>query len=553
MGRLKRLFSVTLSVILVISSAAVGANAALSIKQSQARPVQIEIFHTNDVHGAAEQVITGGQLTTIGYARAKTYIDAQQADMKLLLDAGDVLQGYPFVTVQKGDSAARLIKAMGYDAIAPGNHDFDYGIARLEELTSQYSLPFIAANVYRGTSRVFKPYVVKESNGVRVGVFGLSTPETAYKTTPSNVAGITFGSSAKVFQDAQSIVRQLRTIEQADVVIALTHLGSEDWAQPSSVQLANNVQGIDVIIDGHSHSQIDTLVNGTYIASTGAYFATLGHMSITVGTDKKLTVTDELIRPESFENIVPDKQILDICASVRASMAAEMEKIVGYTPVLLDGGRVNVRGKSTNLGRLVTGAMLDESGAEIAIANGGSIRDSIQAGSITKEDLVRVLPYANVTMKVGMTGAQIRSTLNAAMIDQTGGFPQFYGMTVRAYPVTRINASGSEYKAYEVDSITVGGVPLDDNKLYEVAINDYMYSGGDAYTECGKAAVLGEYRTLSDTFIDYISRVDVAQAAGDDTLIFVDGPSAQAATATAAPAVTTSQTAPVRLALASAA
>ena len=480
----------------------------------------IRIFHTNDIHGAAQEVRNkDGALTNLGFARMRTYIDAQEADLKLLVDAGDVLHGLPFATVTRGEGMARLVAQMGYDALAPGNHDFDYGVPRLIELRDRYELPVFAANLTKDGRPIFPESTVWKAGGVRVGLFALATPETPSKTSPKNVEGYDFGDSERVFEIARAEVQRLRKEERADVVIALTHLGSEDWAQPSSVRLAQEVPDIDLIIDGHSHSALEHFsVDGVAIASAGESLQNLGAVTVTLRGREITGIQTELLGAQEFEQVEPDPEIAELLEALDAENRPLLDEVVSNAPETLDGEREHVRGESTNLGRAVTEAMRLETGADAAIINGGSLRASIPAGPVTRGQLIGVMPFGNYALVVDATGAEIREALDAAMVVGAGSFPQFSGIQVRAVPVQARTKDGVDVLRYQAVEISIGGRPLEDDRVYTVAINDYMFEGGDEYEAITEGRTAREYGALDELLIRYMEQPDALERIGGATL-----------------------------------
>ncbi len=240
------------------------------------------IYHTNDVHGYMFEARDGdGKLTHIGYDRLKAMVDADPSPHKLLLDAGDVLHGQSFATAKDGELAAIVLGMMGYDALATGNHDFDYGRERLLELADRYRLRFLSANVVSDEGYILPPYLIRSWGDLRVGIFGLATPETRTSTNPVNVAGLTIRDPIEA---SRKMVRRLKN-ERVDLIVALTHMGSEAYCNPSSLTIAEQVPGIDVILDGHSHSTLATRVKRSdsseaLVASTGAFFENVGKVMI---------------------------------------------------------------------------------------------------------------------------------------------------------------------------------------------------------------------------------------------------------------------------------
>ncbi len=476
-------------------------------------PKTLAIFHTNDIHGYAAEGRDGeGKLMRAGYPRLKTMADEAAADYKLLLDAGDMLHGQPLATARRGEAVAMLLGPMGYDALAVGNHEFDYGLERLLELRKKYRLPFVAANVrYKKNGRlVFPPYMVKNFKSLRVGIFGLSSPETPVSTSPANVAELTFSDGEEMAKDAREAVRQLKEVEKVDLALALTHLGTEPFIQYGAEWLAEQVPGIDFIIDGHSHSEVRGLkAGGAVIASTGAFFRNVGGIE----RDDEGQVSARLFPAAELEKFAPDPEIESLLEKAEKTMAKDLAVVVGRTPFELEGERAAVRNGGTNLGRLITAAMMRYAGANAALFNSGSIRASIPAGEVTRGKLLEVLPYGNYAVTVKLSGAELRKVLAQSLkMAGGGGFLQFAGLKIAARPLKA---------GYEIRSIEIGGRPLSDRAEYVVAINDFMNAGGDGY-DLLKKTPLGEYETVEEMLLKYIAETpadELARVARTENLI----------------------------------
>lgn len=491
----------------------------------------IRVFHTNDVHSRyAAAASDSGQLEQFGYAKIRTLIDSKSsgADRVLVFDAGDVFHGQPFATLNRGESIARLMNAVGYDAMVAGNHDFNYGAQRTMELSGIAGVKLLGANVKNNNGKLalgFSPYTVYDVKGIKVGVFGVSTPETAYKTNPKNVEGIKFTSP---ILEAREVVKTLRETEKADVVICLSHLGIDpDSGNNTSTALAQEVDGIDLIIDGHSHSapELYQPVNNTVITSTGEYTQYLGQVDIRVSPDKAVTVTPSPIKAadynaDSFPGNTGVQKMID---QIKAEQAPLLEKVVSSTPIKLDGEREQVRTGETNLSRLITSAMLDETGADVALTNGGGIRASIDAGDITVGDVQTVLPFGNYIVTVKVTGKALREAIEhglpgqvSGQLEQLGSCAQFAGLEVTYNPGA---AQGSR-----IVSITHNGTALDDAREYLVATNDFMAIGGDDYTML-KQPVVNEFSALDEAVISYLNRVGRAgiEKSNSETRVTIAG------------------------------
>ncbi|GHT02631.1 metallophosphatase [Synergistales bacterium] len=489
-----------------------GVFAALAfITQAFAAP-ELVIYHTNDVHGYVfHEIGNDGKPTRWGYDYFKALVDADKTPNKLLLDAGDVLHGQAFATARRGELVARVLSMVGYDALAAGNHDYDYGWRRLAELRDEYRLRFVAANVTAkdGGDRVLAPYAIREFPNLKVGVFGLSTPETVTTTDPRNVSELSFGGAADVIEIAHQTVKYLTETEKTDLVIAVTHMGSEAYCEPSSQTIASSVPGIDLIVDGHSHSEIKSgiKIGNTLIVSTGSYFSNVGRVEARK-TESGYEFTASLLPASESASLTPNPETAAALNALKAELEQELSVVVMKNPINLNGQRSDVRSGSTNLGRMLAAALVAGTGADVALINGGSIRDSLPAGDVTKGMFLTVMPYGNYVFTVEMTGADILAALNHGLSKPgAGAFPQFYGMTVTARKTTQKLADGTDADSFAADEVKIGGKPLDMGAKYKVATVDFLYSGGDGYTWFGKYAY-EEFGTLEDMFRAYLTGAD---------------------------------------------
>lgn len=478
-------------------------NEDISNEAELASNKEIVLFHTNDTHSRVD-----------AFPKMKSYVNGF-AGNSLLLDAGDTFHGQSFATLENGSSIAKILNAMGYAAMVPGNHDFNYGQDILRTLGDEANLPLLAVNVKKNGVVAYDDVVIKEVNGVKVGILGIATPETAYKTNPLNVVGLDFGTKASIIADAQATVDALKT-QGANVIVALSHLGIDPTSDVKATDIAEAVTGIDVMIDGHSHSTLDkyeefNVAHKTKITSTGNYLESFGEVRISL--DNENNVLD--VKPGNVltKNLTEeDAEIKGLIDGIKKGQEPILNEIVGETPIDLDGVRENVRSGHTNLGRLITSAMLDETGADIAITNGGGIRDSIKAGQITKGNVIAVLPFGNYIVTKNVTGQDIIDALNATMAKLNGGFPHFAGMNV----LTEEYIDEAGKTRWRVVSIEVNGSPIDAEKMYTLATNDFMAAGGDNYTMFGNYPTLNEYSALDEALIKYISKV------GAEGIIAVD-------------------------------
>lgn len=489
--------------LLLVACEVSGTVAVMQINEGYVeRAKEITIFHTNDVHSRVDN-----------YSKVKAYIN--NYNNKLLVDAGDTFHGQSIATLEFGSSIAKILKAMGYSAMVPGNHDFNYGQDRLKELGEESGVKILAANIKKNGATKYDEYTIEEVDGVKIGVFGIATPETAYKTNPNNVTGLDFGTKDSIIKDAENMVAKLEE-EGADVVIALSHLGIDSDSTVKSTDIAKAVDGIDLIIDGHSHSILEDYSefnnsNETKIASTGEYLNGLGQVTISI--DENLQVENIDLKTVDTNTLVEeDAEISSLIDSIREGQEDILNEVVGSTPIKLEGSRELVRSGHTNLGRLITSAMLNETGADIAITNGGGIRDSIEAGDITKDSIIKVLPFGNYIVTKKVKGSDIVAALEHGMVEGSGSFAHFAGITVE----TKKESDEEGVIRRKVLSVKINGEDLDLNKEYVLATNDFMAVGGDGYTMFSEYPTLNEYSALDESLIKYIEKV------GSEGIIDID-------------------------------
>ena len=464
----------------------------------EAGDIEITILHTNDSHGRVK-----ADSSIIGIDTIAAIKDSIQNS--LLVDAGDTLHGLPFATLNRGADIVRLMKLAGYDLMTPGNHDFNYGYERLLELADlaadgENGFNIISANVLKDGEPILLANDIKEVNGVKIGFFGLTTEETTYKTNPNNVIGLEFSDPIAV---AREQVDSLKS-QGADIIIALAHVGTDESSEVQSTMIAEQVKGIDVIIDGHSHSKYENgyeAGNGTLIVSTGEYEANLGKLVLAIDNDTKeiKAKVATLISKSDALNYTPDSEVSEAIKAIDEEQGEELSVVVGNNLVELNGERENVRREETNLANLITDAMLYETGADIAITNGGGIRASIDVDEITRGEIITVLPFGNFIVTKYLTGAQIKEVLEhgvRAYPETLGGFTQVGGLN---FVFDDTKPAGER-----VIKITVNGKNIDMNKKYLVATNDFLAAGGDDYPCFGDVKTENEFIALDEALASYI-------------------------------------------------
>jgi len=484
---MKKVLSLVLVVLLILSSFSF-------VFAEDAETVKITVIHTNDTHS---RLI--GTNTEIGFAKIATLIkEAKEANPNtLVLDAGDTLHGMPIVNISKGENAIKVLEAAGYDYMTLGNHDFNYGKERLFELRDMSQVGMLSANIVDENGEyIFTPYVIEEVGDVKVGIYGLSTPDTVILTNPNNVVGLVFKDPIEV---SKEMVEELE--DKTDVIIALAHLGLDESSTLTSKALAQEVEGIDLIIDGHSHSMLEAgqLENNTLIVQTKNYGQNLGYIDIEILEGEVTGITARLLAAADTADVVPDPDLQKIIEDIEAANAEVFNEVIATTGVYLDGVRENVRTKETNLGNLSADAARAATGADIAFVNGGGIREDIPVGDITKGKIAAIFPFGNTIEVKKITGADLKAMLEWSVSDYPaakGAFLQVSGLEFTFDPAKEIGS--------KVVEILVGGEAFDEAKEYTVAINDFMSTGGDGYAMLADYDVLAIYGTYEEIIIDYL-------------------------------------------------
>lgn len=532
MKHMKKLLSLLLVLCLVLSLSCT-AFAAGAEKPLDGKTV---ILHSNDVHGAIDLYAA--------MAALKADYEAQGAEV-ILADAGDYSQGTVYVSVNKGADAVTMMNATGYDVVTLGNHEFDYGYAQLVENMKAAKFQVLCADVLGADGKtIYDANTIIEKGGVKIGFFGLETPEAQTKANPKLIQGLKFlaGADGKELYDcAAAQVADLKA-KGADLVVCLAHLGVDESSEPyTSYDLAKNVQDIDFIIDGHSHTVMTAGPNGEAIQSTGTAFANIG--VITIDNATKKIVGNELKAIWHTEKNADGKSVTVVDYKTRDEKVAAAAKAIidpidkaygekfAVSEVALNGTKApnGNRDSETNLGDLITDAMLWKVLADaeitvakenvVAITNGGGIRASIGVGDVTKKDINTVLPFGNTLAVVYVKGSELLEALEASTYctpESIGGFPQAAGLTftVKTYEEYDANPEpypkSTYYGPKSIQRVTidnVNGKDFDPEATYAVITNNFVAGGGDTYYAF--AAATNQFDTglpLDEVVMEYITK-----------------------------------------------
>ena len=514
---MRKFLSVLLAMAMVLSLSVTSFAADTDSEAKAEMAGKTVILHTNDVHGAIE-----------GYA----YITALKADYEakgaevILVDAGDYSQGEVYVSDTKGLDAVEMMNVTGYDVVTLGNHEFDYGYAQLKENMTKADFKILCANVYGedGTPIFDANYTYTTKSGVKIGFFGMETPEAQTKANPALIKGLKFDTDLKAVAE-----KQLEALKDDDVVIALSHLGVDDSSKPyTSYDLYNAAKGIDFIIDGHSHSVMTKGKNGEPIQSTGTKFANIGVIVIDDATKK--IESNSLY--EIKDDTAKDAAVAAAAQKIIDRIDKEYGAVFAKSKVELNGAKApnGNRDGETNNGDLITDAMLwkvmqNKEGLTVnedhvvAITNGGGIRAAIKVGDVTKKDIKTVLPFGNTIEVIYVTGTELLEALEASTFcvpESIGGFPQVSGIsyTISTGAVYDANAetypASTYYGPKSINRVTINsinGKEFKANDTYAVVTNNFCAEGGDTYYAF--AAATSKFDTgvtLDMAVMDYITK-----------------------------------------------
>lgn len=515
---MRKFLSVLLAMAMVLSLTVTSFAADTAADAKAEMAGKTVILHTNDVHGAVE-----------GYAyiaQLKADYEAKGAEV-ILVDAGDYSQGTSYVSSTKGADAVTMMNAAGYDVVTLGNHEFDYGYAQLKENMSKAKFKVVCADVFNedGTPIFDANYTYTTKSGVKVGFFGMETPETQTKANPTKIKGLTFATNDAFTKAAAD---QVEALKDADVVICLAHLGVDGESKPyRSTDLYAAVKGIDFIVDGHSHTVMTKGEKGEPIQSTGTAFANIGVIVIDDATKK--IESNSLF--EIKEDTAKDATVAAAAQKIIDRIDKEYGAVFAKSEVVLNGAKApnGNRDSETNNGDLITDAMVwkilqdkesltVDADHVVAVTNGGGIRKAINPGDVTKKNINEVLPFGNTVVTIYITGAELLEALEASTYctpDAIGGFPQVSGINYTISTAVAYDANAETYPAstyYGPKSInrvtinSVNGKEFKADDTYAVITNDFCGGGGDTYYAF--AAATAKFDTgipLDEVVMEYIT------------------------------------------------
>ena len=508
--------------------------------------IEAVIIHTNDVHGRILE-----EKGVIGDAKAAAVIEEERSKVEntIVVDAGDAFQGLPISNSTKGEDRANIMNQVGYDAMAVGNHEFDFGMDQAIKYKETLNFPLLSANTYVNGARVFEASTIVDKTPTVVGdefvVIGVTTPETAIKTHPKNIEDVTF---ADPITEVNKVIDEVEARALADNrvynnYIILAHLGVDattpvEWRGSTLAEALSQNSKLAgkrvIVIDGHSHTvQSATYGDNVTYNQTGSYLNNIGKVTL---KSEQLLGEASLISAADTASVTPDALITELVNEIKVKYEAENAQVVIENNLVeLNGERSNVRVRETNLGNAVTDAIYayGQTGfsnkTSLAVTNGGGLRATIAKDQpVTKGDIIAVLPFGNIISQITVTGQQIQDMFTkslssalqtdketgkfildengAPLFEASGGFLQISGATVFYDPtlpvkerVLLIGILNPETGEYD---------DLDLEKTYYLATNDFLAAGGDGYTMLGGAREEGP--SMDSVFADYLKTADLS-------------------------------------------
>lgn len=461
--------------------------------------VDLTVLHVNDTHGyilpyteksVSKKAPVGGAAYLANMIRKEI---SKNPDGTLLLSAGDMFQGTPVSNLFRGQPVVEGMNYLRFDAMAVGNHEFDWGMDIFQQLLTSSDFPYLSANIKDTNGQYLpgvKPYIIVKRKSVKIAIIGLTTPEVFFSTKPGNMGLVNVYRPEEVLPE---LIRKSRE-EGAVVIMVLSHLGLD-----ADVELARRVSGIHVIVGGHSHTALKrpVVVGDTIIVQAGCYGLYLGVLQLKIdqATGKVLQFTEdrELKKVLAGPDKLYDTAVAGIVKRYNDQIKEEFARVIGETSLDL---KRNSRGES-NIGNLICDAMRDKTNTDVAFMNSGGIRADIPKGMITLEQVFTLLPFDNVLVTMNLTGKYILDILeHNAKLER--GILQVSGMKIR-YDL-------SEPVGLRVKEVYIREKPLDREKTYSVTTIDFLAVGGDAFStfKAGKNILYGT--PLRDLFASYLKK-----------------------------------------------
>jgi 2',3'-cyclic-nucleotide 2'-phosphodiesterase/3'-nucleotidase len=463
---------------------------------------EIVVLSFNDFHGSLAP--SGKNVGAAKLADALKTEKAKNPEGTIIVSAGDSYQGSAMSNLLYGEPVSAVLKEIGVELSAVGNHEFDWGIERITKWAEDGNLTFVCANIYdKRTGEPVEwaePYVILEKAGVQVGFIGLATPETAYKTLKENVENYEFRNPIDSLAQWIPIVKS----EGADLVIALTHLGSyQDKEGNITGEAADlcQVDGINAVISAHTHATVSGLVDGIPVVQAYYNGRTIAKIVFTLDENNQLVNAEPSLDHlyERADTLKDDPDTLAIYQKYETELEPVLGRVLGETTVELDHDRY--AGPSL-LGEWACEVMQEKVGAQIAMTNGGGLRTAIPSGKITAGKLYEVMPFDNTLYVLKLSGADVKANIEHGIMNENVGWIQISGVKVtydeKAEAGNRI-----------ISMVLADGTPVEMDKYYTVVTNDFMATGGDNYNFSNAIETNDTFLPIRDALMEAVEKAGV--------------------------------------------
>ena len=495
----------------------------------------IIILYTSDIHCGLKQ-----GFGAVGLAQVKETLE-QAGNTVLLVDDGDAIQGDAIGILTEGQAVTKVMNALGYDAAIPGNHEFDYGMEAFENVRELAEFPYLSCNITKNDALYFEPYLIKEANGKKIAFIGITTPNTMAAANPAHFkdenGNIIYGftrdeDGSALFAQVQKYIDEV-TEKGADYVVLLCHLGHDEADAPYNFQnLIEHTTGVDVLLDGHTHDEDQVIMNdkdGNQVirSGCGTKLQAIGYVRI-AGTDGSVSAgiyswSNDILPSElfGFENRVSGavQDVYDAMDEIMSRKIAESDvELSIYDPVKKtpNGSPERIsRKQETNMADFITDALRIQTGADIAFANAGSLRDTIEQGDVTIGDILRILPFSNPVSVSKIKGSVLLDALEWGARDLPAESPILmpsgfsYEIDAAIPSPCTVDTNGqfdSVAGKRRVSNVRIHGQPIDPDREYTAAAYSYLlYEGGSGLTMFDRSMVVMEdIRLDSECVIDYV-------------------------------------------------
>ncbi|EQB87934.1 2',3'-cyclic-nucleotide 2'-phosphodiesterase (5'-nucleotidase family) [Clostridium punense] len=465
----------------------------------------VNLLTFNDFHGTVDSKLSSKNPGIAKFAAAIKKYTTQENDNNgyAVLSGGDSYQGSAMSNLTYGSVITEMLKELNVQASALGNHEFDWGIDKIEKWAKDGGFDFLASNIYNKKTgkpvEFAKPYKVITEAGKKIGLVGIATPETAFKTLPANVENLEFRDPVAATNEWAAYLRET---EKVDAVVVLSHLGTFQDKVTKEItgegaDLAKNAKGIDAVITAHSHQVVNGIVNGIPVIQAGNNGRAIGKISLSFVDGKVYAVSSLEDLASKVKDLPEDPAVKAIYDKYNNQLSPILDEVVTTLENDLDHDKT---AGLTTLGQFNTKLMMDITGAQIGLTNGGGIRAPLAKGELTVGDMYTVFPFDNTLVTLELTGADLKKNIEYGIDPNNGvGWIQFYGIKV-FYDETK--PVGEKITSMRL----MDGTKIEADKYYTVVTNDFMATNGDGYNFSGAKNLTDTSIVLRDAMIKELKK-----------------------------------------------